>query len=253
MSECKPADTPATMVDLTNPNISTGPSLSAVQHEVYRSMIGSALYAANTTRIDIAHTVGILARFVSQPKLIHFTAAKRLFRYLKGTMEHSIKFSGQPTDKLQFTCYADSNWGGDLIDRKSTSSYVMMLNNNLLSWQSKKQPTVALSSTEAEYMGISAATCESRWISDLLHQLLGSYLPITIYCDNQSAIARIMSDTYSERTKHIDIRHHYIKQYVKNDSIKLLWINTEEQLADILTKTLNKTLHTHFTQSLLST
>ena len=112
---------------------------------------------------------------------------------------------------------------------------------------------MALSSTEAEYMGISAATCESRWISDLLHQLLGSYLPITIYCDNQSAIARIMSDTYSERTKHIDIRHHYIKQYVKNDSIKLLWINTEEQLADILTKTLNKISYTHFTQSLLST
>jgi hypothetical protein len=253
MTDCKPAETPSTMVDLTDPTVDVGPVLSAAQHELYRSIVGSALYAANTTRIDIAYTVGVLARFVAAPRLGHLTAAKRLLRYLKHTIDHSICFTGKSTDKLQFTCYADANWGGDLTDRKSTSGYVMLLNNNLVSWQSKKQPTVALSSTESEYIALSAATCESRWISDLLHQILDTYLPITIYCDNQSAIARVNSDAYSERTKHIDIRHHFIKSYVKSNQIDLLWVSTEQQLADVLTKTLNKITHTKFTSLLLST
>ena len=196
--------------------------------------------------------MGLLARFVCTPTTIHLTAAKRLLRYLKGTMNHCLKFENNGLADLQLTVYADSNWSGDKTDRKSTTGYIVQLNNNTVSWQSKKQPTVALSSTEAEYMGLSAATCEVKWTIMLLQQMMQISVPVDMYCDNQSAIALVYSDNYSERTKHIDTRHHFIKQFVRDGSINLQWIPTTDQLADVLTKTLNKKSHANMTNCLLA-
>jgi hypothetical protein len=252
MLECKPAPTPAQQLDLTDPALPPGDPLSPAQHELYRKIVGSTLYAANTTRIDIAHTVGMLARFVCAPTTTHLVAAKRLLRYLRGTMDYRLQFSNTGQSDLHLTVYADSNWSGDKTDRKSTTGYIVQLNSNTISWQSKKQPTVALSSTEAEYMGLSAAVCEARWTSMLLQQMTQTAPPVELLCDNQSAIALVRSDNYSERTKHIDTRHHFIKQFVRDGSIDLQWTPTEEQLADVLTKTLNRTTHTVMTDRLLA-
>jgi hypothetical protein len=155
MIDCKPVHTPAQLLDLTDPKLPAGEPLSMTQHELYRKIIGSALYAANTTRIDIAHTVGILSRFVCAPTTTHMIAAKRLLRYLRGTMDHCLKFENNGQANLLLTVFADSNWNGDKTDRKSTTGYVVQLNNNTVTWQSRKQQTVSLSSTEAEYMGLS--------------------------------------------------------------------------------------------------
>ena len=252
MLDCKPAPTPLQQLDLTDPALKPGEPLSIEQHMLYRKIVGSTLYAANTTRIDIAHSVGMLARFVSAPTTTHLTAAKHLLRYLRGTMDYCLKFVNNGQSNLQLTVYADSNWSGDKTDRKSTTGYIVQLNSNTISWQSKKQPTVALSSTEAEYMGLSAAVCEARWASMLLQQMTQTVPTVELLCDNQSAIALVRSDNYSERTKHIDTRHHFIKQFVRDGSINLQWIPTEEQLADVLTKTLNRTTHTTMTNRLLA-
>jgi hypothetical protein len=252
MSDCKQAHAPAQLLELSDPTLPSGEPLSTAQHELYRKIVGSTLYAANVTRIDIAHTVGMLARFVAAPTTVHLTAAKRLLRYLRETMDHCLKFESNDQSSLHLTVYADSNWSGDKTDRKSTTGYVVQLNNNTISWQSKKQPTVALSSTEAEYMGLSAATCEARWTLMLLEQMMQITVPVDLYCDNQAAIALVRSDNYSERTKHIDTRHHFIKQYVRDGSINLQWVSTKDQLADVLTKTLSRTTHTDLTNRLLA-
>ena len=253
MTTSKHQPTPASLVDLTDPSLDIGEPLNATQHELYRQIIGSALYAANTTRVDIAHTVGILARFVQQPHTLHLSAAKRLLRYLNSTKEYALRFERDADDgKLQLDIYADANWGGSHDDRKSTTGYAVLLNGSLVSWQSKKQPTVALSSTEAEYMSLAAAVCEARWMASLLQQMLATNVPVNIYCDNQAAIAISNTSSFSERTKHIDIRHHFVRQYVRSKEIGLHWISTKDQLADILTKSLNKETHSHFASILLA-
>ena len=253
MLDSKPLYTPAQLLDLTDPKLPPGEPLSTAQHELYRKIIGSALYAANTTRVDIAYTVGMLARFVCAPTTVHLQAAKHLLRYLRGTMDHCLKFEDNGTNHLQITAYADSDWSGDKSDRKSTTGYIVQLNGNTVCWQSKKQHTVALSSTEAEYMALSAATSEVRWTLMLLQEMIQLTAPVDLFCDNQSAVAIVRSDKYSERTKHIDTRHHFIKQFIRDGSINLQWISTEDQLADLLTKTLGRVRHTDLTNRLLAT
>ena len=252
MLDCKPAPTPAAMLDLTDPQLKPGEPLSPAQHELYRKIVASVLYASNTTRIDIAYTVGILSRFISSATTTHLTAAKRLLRYLRGTMDYCLKFEDNDLPDLELTVYADSNWAGDKTDRKSTSGYLVLLNGNPISWQARKQQTVALSSTEAEYQGVSTGACESIWVNMLLEEMIGNKLLVNFFCDNQAAIAIIRSNNYSERTKHIDVKHHFIKQLVRNGSINLQWISTKDQLADVLTKTLNRATHVDLTHRILA-
>ena len=123
---------------------------------------------------------------------------------------------------------------------------------NPISWQAGKQQTVALSSTEAEYQGVSTGACESIWVNMLLEEMIGNKLLVNFFCDNQAAIAIIRSNNYSERTKHIDVKHHFIKQLVRNGSINLQWISTKDQLADVLTKTLNRATHVDLTHRILA-
>ncbi|MCW3101490.1 MAG: retrovirus-related Pol polyprotein from transposon 1-94 [Chthonomonadaceae bacterium] len=253
MVDCKPAPTPMSHEDLTDPALVPGQPLSIEQHELYRRIVGSALYAANTTRIDIAHTVGMLARFVQAPTTTHLTAAKRLLRYLRGTTDYCLKFETNGDQHLVIRAFADSNWGGDKTNRKSTTGMLLQLNGSATTWQSKKQPTVALSSTEAEYMGLSAATCEILWTKMFIQQLLLYTPAVELFCDNQAAIALVRSDSYSERTKHIDVRHHFIKQHVRSGAINLQWISTDDQLADVLTKTLGKDTHTSMISRIMAT
>ena len=140
-------------------------------------------------------------------------------------------------DQLKVSAYSDADWAGDLDSRRSTTGYIVAINGCIVSWVSKKQTTIALSTTEAEYMAMSAATQEIKWVNQLLEELnLKQKEPVTLYTDNKSAKAISENDVSHDRTKHIDIRHHYVREAVKKAEIKVQWIETAEQMADIQTK-----------------
>jgi hypothetical protein len=153
---------------------------------------------------------------------------------------------------VRLHAYCDADWAGDLTDRKSTTGYCTYVNNNLISWQTKKQSTVALSSTEAEYMAISDVIKEVMWMRILLTELdLKIETPTMIYVDNQSAIKISENDTAHDRTKHIDIRHFYIRDLIESGEVKLAWVPTELQLADIFTKPLTPSTFTSIRDKLI--
>jgi hypothetical protein len=197
------------------------------------------LYAAITTRLDIAYAVNALSRHLLNPTDAHWQAGKRVLRYLQGTRNLGLSFKKSNSDAFQVEAYSDADWAGDQDDRKSTTGYVVLLNGSVVSWVSKKQATIALSSAEAEYMAISSTMQEITWIGQLLKELkVNVSQPTKLFCDNQAAIAISQNDVHHARTKHIDIRHHYIRQAIHNKEVTLSWIRSEDQLADIFTKAL---------------
>jgi hypothetical protein len=214
--------------------------LDSKSQTLYQSIVGSILYAALTTRPDIAHAVAELSRFNCEATQYHLTAARHTLRYLAGTTNQGLvfKLNGSPSDMIP-EIYVDASWGDDLEKRNSTTGVVVKLNGNVICWNTRKQKTVALSSTEAEYMALTDATTEALWLRTWINEVFQKKIPILIHCDNQSAIALTSNDTFHQRTKHIDIRYHFIRQHVRSGDIKIKWIQTEEQQADILTKRIN--------------
>ena len=209
----------------------------------YQAVVGSLIYASYSTRPDITHATNMVARRMSAPTTQDMVKAKRIFHYLQGTQSIGLLYSSPPSQhqggEIVMKAYCDADWAGDLTDRKSTTGYCTFINNNIIDWQCKKQSTVALSSTEAEYMAISEVTKEVMWMRSILTELKQKVVtPIIIYVDNQSAITISANDTAHHRTKHIDVRHHFIRDAIKDKIINLQYIKTQEQLADIFTKAL---------------
>src|SRR5271163_474887 len=172
---------------------------------------------------------------------IHIQAVKRILQYLKGTKGYKLHFGGQLGGQ-KLVGYCDANWGNEINSRKSTSGYLFYLGGGVISWSSKRQPTVALSSTEAEYMALTHATKEAMWLRSLLKELeFGEeeYITATtIYEDNQSSIALAKNPVHHARTKHIDIQHHFIREKVDSKEIELIYLPTDDMHADTLTKPL---------------
>ena len=221
-----------------------GITLHSDQLHAYQMMVGSLIYASISTRPDITHAVNQVARHMSAPTDVHMKMVKRIFRYLNGTRTHGLEYSNsKQSSKIVLSGYCDADWGGDLTDRKSTTGYCTFMNGNLISWQTKKQTTVALSTAEAEYMAISDLAKEIMWMRMILTELqLSIETPTIIYVDNQPAIRISENDSDHDRTKHIDIRHYYIRDLVNDGSVKLQWISTDNQLADIFTKALGPSI-----------
>ena len=189
------------------------------------------------TRPDIAFAVGNAARYCSQPSQTHWSAVKRILRYLNGTTALGLLY--RPNDSRELCGYSDADWAGDSSDRKSTSGYVFMMSGSAVSWRSKKQSCVALSTAEAEYMALSSATQEGMWMRQLFASLVNEYKlsePTTIYEDNQSTICMAKNNQSHGRSKHIDIKYHFVREQVEQQSIKLIYCKSEEMTADILTK-----------------
>jgi hypothetical protein len=229
--------------------------LSAQDVHKYRSMVGSLMYASCSTRPDITHATNMVARGMANPSDLDMNRAKKIFKYLASSRYYGLLY--RPPHPHQGGAvilhgYCDADYGGDLIDRKSTTGYCTFLNNNLITWASKKQQTVALSSCESEYMAITEVAKEIMWMRILLNELnVQVETPTIIYVDNQSAI-RISDNVSSHsRTKHIDIKHYYINDLVEQGEIKLQWISTEDQLADIFTKTLKTSTFTSLRDRLI--
>jgi hypothetical protein len=198
--------------------------------------VGGLLYAVTSTRPDIAAAVNQVCRFMQDPGKPHWEAVKRILRYLKGTTENGLLLGGDSTD---LAGYADADWAGDVDKRKSVTGYVFYLGQAPISWNSKLQPTVALSSTEAEYMALAAAAQEALWLRNLLKGMnVQQTNATTIYEDNQGCIKLTKATKDHARTKHIDIRHHFTRDLIEQNQISIEYCPTEEMVADALTKAL---------------
>jgi hypothetical protein len=203
---------------------------------LFRAVIGSLIYASTCTRPDVSYAVCILSQFMSDPGEEHWMLAKRVLRYLKGSLGVQLVFGGD-SGGTELEGFADANWGEDIVDRRSYSGYVFRIGNSLVSWRCRKQPTVAKSSTEAEYMALGSAAQECLWLRSLLAELgLAPGGATTIFEDNQGAAFLAQNPKINDRSKHIDISHHFIRDHIKEGRIMLQHVDSANQLADSLTK-----------------
>jgi gluconate kinase len=203
---------------------------------MYRSMIGSLLYLT-TSRPNITFALGVCARYQVEPKMSHLTQVKRILKYINSTSEYGILYTSCENTKL--IGYCDVDWAGCAVDSKSTSRGCFFLGNNLISWFSKKQNCVSLSTVEVEYIAVESSCSQLVWMKQMLKEYYVEQDVLTLYCDNLSAIYISKNPIQHSRTKHIDIRHHFIKDLVEEKVVTLEHVDIEEQLADIFTKALD--------------
>ena len=200
------------------------------------------------TRPDLAYAVAALGQHAANPGPDHQHTLECIFRYLHATANHQLVLGRSTASVPTLLGYADSNWASNVNDRKSTSGYVFTLGGGAISWSSKKQPTVALSSTKAEYIAGAHAAKEAIWLRLLLSELRQDMSsPTTLHVNNQSAMAIVRNPEFHERTKHIDVHYHYIRQVIDDGTMRLAYTLTQEQVVDILTKGLPPASHIKFT------
>ena len=260
MAFCKAVTTPlATNARLTkadSPLLTTTQDAAFIRQ--YQSAVGALMYTMMGTRPDLAFAVAALSQFSSNPGQPHWDTIKHVLRYLRGTAGYKLTYGGRPGASLLFDGYCDSHWGSNIDDRRSITGYVFMLGGGAVSWQSKKQPTVALSSVEAEYMAAAQAAREALWWQKLLRELGVARHPATvIHTDSQGSIALSKNPEHHARSKHIDIvmngcsllrhfvdrRHHFIREQVVANHISLQYVPTEDMLANVMTKPLGRDQH----------
>lgn len=206
----------------------------------YGTLVGKLMFLAVATRPDLAYTIGALTRFMAHPTSVHWQVAKDVVRYLARTPERGITFRGSNTD---LKAYCDADFAGDIDTRRSTTGYVFIMNGGATSWNSKRQPTVAASTTEAEYMAAAAAVKEGLWMRKLLESLDIKVDKINIMCDNQGAIKLLKNPIFSVRSKHIDVIHHFARERVLRGDVVFNYIHTKKMLADVMTKALPMDQH----------
>ncbi|KAI3750451.1 hypothetical protein L2E82_21088 [Cichorium intybus] len=243
MLNCKPARTPA---DTSAKFDGTGPPVA--DPTLYRSLAGALQYLT-FTRPDISYAVQQVCLYMHDPREPHFTALKRILRYLRGTVDHGLQLYVSPSSDL--IAYSDADWAGCPVTRRSTSGYCVFLGQNLISWSSKRQGTISRSSAEAEYRGVANAVAETSWLRNLLRELYYPPLSATlVYCDNVSAVYLSTNPIQHQRTKHIEIDIHFVRDKVAVGQIRVLHVPSSSQYADIFTKGLPSSLFLDFRSSL---
>ncbi|KAM0050765.1 putative RNA-directed DNA polymerase [Helianthus debilis subsp. tardiflorus] len=234
MIDCKPAETPM----IANQKLYMEEKADLTNKERYQRIVGKLIYLSHT-RPDIAYAVGVVSQFMHQPQKAHMEAVLRIIRYLKGKAGHGVLFKSN--GHLETQLYTDANWAGDKGDRRSTSGYFTLVGGNLVTWRSKKQKVVALSSAEAEFRGIARGLTEVLWVRRLLTEI--GYPPqetSKIWSDNKAAIQISENPVQHDRTKHIEVDRHFIKEKLEAEIITLPFVRSEDQFADILTKAVNE-------------
>lgn len=236
MLECKPAETPM----ITNHRMEIVEGAKPANIGRYQRLVGKLIYLSHT-RPDIAYSVGVVSQFMHSPQEEHWEAVLRIVRYLKKTAEYGLIF--EKNGHLDICGFTDADWGGSLSDGRSISGYFTFVGGNLVTWRSKKQKVVALSSAEAEFRGIKNGLTELLWLRKLMTELeLFVPKPCKLFCDNKAAISISENPVQHDRTKHVEIDRHFIKEKIESKIIELPHVKSEEQLADILTNAVNSSI-----------
>nr|GEV20990.1 retrovirus-related Pol polyprotein from transposon TNT 1-94 [Tanacetum cinerariifolium] len=206
---------------------------SKVDETEYKSLVGSLMYLT-VTRPDLMYAVCFISRFMSDPKEDHLALAKKILRYVKSTFDFGLLYERNSKSKLEV--YTDSDYARDVEDRKCTSGYACIMSNATICWSSRKQGIVTLSSTEAEYVAATACACHCVWLMGLLKEMNKEGMSsVEIKCDNSSTIKLAKNPVLHRRTKHIDVRFHYMRNLVNDGKIQLVFCPTTDQVADIMT------------------
>ncbi|KAJ1704540.1 hypothetical protein LUZ63_004319 [Rhynchospora breviuscula] len=206
--------------------------------ERYRRLVGRLIYLT-ITRPELSYSVHTLAQFMHEPLEAHYDAALRVIRYLKGNPGQGVLLRAD--SKLQLNGYCDSDWASCPTTRRSLTGYFVLLGGSPVSWKTKKQPTVSRSSAEAEYRSMANATCELLWLKSFLKSLdVAHEKPMNLYCDSHAALHIATNPVFHERTKHIELDCHFVRDKIKDGFIATQYVRSSEQLADILTKALGK-------------
>ncbi|KAJ4790834.1 Retroelement pol polyprotein-like [Rhynchospora pubera] len=235
----KPAATPLEQ----NHNLSTLHGESMAEPEKYRRLVGKLIYLT-ITRPELSYSVHILAQFMQNPLSAHYDAALRVLRYLKNSPGQGLLLRAD--NDLRLYAYCDSDWAACPLTRRSLSGYFILLGRSPISWKTKKQHTVARSSAEAEYRSMAAAACELTWLRSLLQFLGVSHPePVKLFCDSQAALHIAANPVFHERTKHIEIDCHYVRDQICAGLIEAFYVRSSDQLADLFTKSLGKQQFTY--------
>jgi len=243
MEQCNPVTTPSGSYAISKADCPAG-DVDAQMRALFQRIVGALNYAAISIRLDIAFAVNTLARYMQNPGEAHLTAAKRVLRYLRHTPEIGLVLGGRQTsdtDATTIDVWSDADWATNPDNRRSITGYVIQVNGSIISWQSKQQTVVAKSTCEAETYALSAAVSESKWVRMFVRELHGSAthrITTVAHVDNTAAIAVSKNDVHHSRTKHIDLRHHHVREAVEKNLLQLEHVPSAEQLADILTKPL---------------
>ena len=244
MTDCKQC---STLVD-TNPKVAAADGAPVVDATDFRSLAGALQYLT-FTRPDIAYAVQQICLHMHDPRAPHVAALKRILRYVRGTLHLGLLL--RPSTSADLVVYTDADWMGCPDTRKSTSGYALFLGDNLISWSSKRQNTVSRSSAEAEYRAVANGVAEASWLRQLLQELHAPLRQATlVYCDNISAVYMSSNPVQHQRTKHIEIDLHFVREQVSIGDLRVLHVPTSSQYADIFTKGLPSSVFTEFRSSL---
>ena len=257
LTECKTFSTPEALVrgsSIGKEDARDGGE-EPCDRQRYMELIGTLMYPSISTRPDIANAARSLAQHMQHPKRRHEVAAERVLRYLAGTKGLGLLFGRKRlngTDDMNIMAYGDADWSNDKNDRKSITGWIVKLNGDVISWASKKQHTRAQSTCEAELYAEAAAVNEVLWMRGLMQEL-GLVMDgrSLVYCDNQPAIAVSKNGIKSERTKHVDVKYHFVTEMINNKTIEVKYLQTDKQQADILTKPLDKSKFEAFRSQLM--
>jgi len=247
MSQAKSVSTPLA----THFRLSTSSGPVDIEEERYMSTVpyacavGNLMYAIVCTRPDIAHAVSVVSRFMSKPGKEHWKAVQWILRYLRGTSKFGLMFDQRAANPKQVVGYSDSEFAGNLDERRSLTGYVFQLCGSCVSWRATLQHTVALSTTEVEFMSLAEAVKEAIWLHGFLGDLGIEQVDRVVFCDSQSAIHLAKDEKFHERTKHIDARNFFIRLHVKKKALYVEKIGTKDNPADMLTKVVPKAKFEH--------
>ena len=249
MNECKPRSTPC---ELKPSTYYENDDQTIIDEPEYRAIVGSLIYAMTCTRPDLSWVVTKLSQHLSRPTTGDWALLKQVMRYIKGTINYKLNFMKH--DKLQLVGYSDADWASSEEDRRSTTGYYFCLNNvgPAISWKSRKQPTVALSTCEAEYMALAETTQEAIYLKQVILDLNEDVVvePILLFGDNQGSLAVVKNPVKHNRTKHIDIKYHFIRDYFNSNIIDITYVPSEENVADAMTKPISRVKLEKFGKSL---
>lgn len=234
MLACKPVETPIEM------NHKLGESVDQVSTDKgrYQRLVGKLIYLSHT-RPDIAYTVSVVSQFMHAPSEEHMNAVYRILKYLKSAPGRGLLFSKNGVHEIEGYTYSD--WAGNQTNRRSTSGYFTFVEGNIVTWRSKKQKVVAKSSAKAKYRGMAYGVCELLWVKNVLQDLGIDYeKPMSLHCDNKAAIEIAHNPVQHDRTKHVEVDRHFIKENLDRRVIQFSFVRSKDQLADVLTKAVSR-------------